>query len=1198
MSCRTRVELLLSQVKERQDLQATFKEFLAHYVSAEEQSPAQLLEVQAFVSNATVPVIPRDGDIQHSVAYSDTLAMSEASNQLSKLESPALLSSTLMTDSTAVTEAEVAQVQEPECVTESSTPSAESNAHQSPEVHEGAQKTLNQQLVEDIPNDEKPITSIKPSESPVHDTCKDRITLSIQDHGIQDNLALVSEEEGAAAVAETPVAVSTDGHLDSEDLATALHANAERDGITRNAMEDESEKPDSPVFVDHSVEEKAPLEEITSRKRCASGDPCDSTAKRIATTVTGESNEDVGIIEDHQISAQPHTVEASVVPIIPKEENISELGSSAEVSQTEVAFVTSQVKISEDGLSTFTSSDQSVDQTVRITFTAIDHDTRLSLTELCSQMPNCRLVDSSEDATHLVCTRLLRTPKTYMAVALGRSLVTPKWIQASVMRGLWLDETPWLLNDPEGETQLGVCLSRSLQRAKRRQMLGPKASLFGGLEFWLSPGACHRDICAKLIRACGGVVRQKRPTQKMALLPQPKQLIICHEDDSHVANYLMRIKTGNKAVHHEEFVLSGVLRQELDYESYQIQYVNTLQTSLKAAVAAAEAALAGNGSPPLMTPNTPLTPRLGVDQTENAQPSSHRRDSSHSIKIDHPSGRVTPKVPEPPFIACLSSTSTTPVMSLVHSDQENFKRSVQPIIPSSTAHVEEYPPLRQETHHPTASTTLPDYGLHRGPMNLGAGRGQTMGASLPRSFVGHHAASTSLQHLLTDSNTDSSIPLDHYVTPHRPQLTGESGSLVSRPQVNSTQLHVTKFSETLLPCHPQTYKGILSSASLTAPVQANIFPYDVDRPESGTTSGPQGSVRPKPSNLLLTGLSSNANPSHTTASHRPVTALTAMIVAAETGSNDLVSGMTLGNAENGSSGSFILPHSSSYRSHTSVTVPVSSVVGSSTSGLNARSAAADAHAVATATAAAASALSSSERKSIKPIKDGSNLPIPGVRSPRATLPSNFFGTDIGDPKKRVPNIQPISGGFQSLSSLDAVTSLITSQMNFQFPPATSELVNLIQTYSSPAFKETVQVGSQMNIPSCEVVGTPYGPHTAASSQQTIPLRPVSITSQVPTESDPPHVSVAVTTDTATPFEVSSSLYGFTNLSTVDQLPASLCDSDSSAHAAVVLHPSSPQAPTAATHLGEFSPSSVVGFHPVSSSSDTLTIPTSSLFESR
>ncbi|CAH8545611.1 unnamed protein product [Schistosoma rodhaini] len=229
---------------------------------------------------------------------------------------------------------------------------------------------------------------------------------------------------------------------------------------------------------------------------------------------------------------------------------------------------------------------------IRITFTAIDLESRLSLTELCLQLPDCKIVDSAEEATHLVANRLIRTPKTYMAVALGCYVVTPKWIQASVMCGYWIDETPWILSDPDSETQLGIDLKKSISIARKRQMIGPEAGLFAGLEFWFSPGACHREMCIALIKAGHGIIRQRRPTQKMALLVQPKQLIICHEDDSHVANYLMRTKTGNKAVHHEEFILSGTLRQELDFDAYQIQYVNTLRNSLKAAVAAAAAATA------------------------------------------------------------------------------------------------------------------------------------------------------------------------------------------------------------------------------------------------------------------------------------------------------------------------------------------------------------------------------------------------------------------------------------------------------------------------------------------------------------------------------------------------------------------------------------------------------------------------------
>lgn len=83
---------------------------------------------------------------------------------------------------------------------------------------------------------------------------------------------------------------------------------------------------------------------------------------------------------------------------------------------------------------------------IRITFTAIDLESRLSLTELCLQLPNCKIVDSAEEATHLVAKRLIRTPKTYMAVALGCYVVTPKWIQASVMCGYWLGKTIIILN--------------------------------------------------------------------------------------------------------------------------------------------------------------------------------------------------------------------------------------------------------------------------------------------------------------------------------------------------------------------------------------------------------------------------------------------------------------------------------------------------------------------------------------------------------------------------------------------------------------------------------------------------------------------------------------------------------------------------------------------------------------------------------
>lgn len=106
-------------------------------------------------------------------------------------------------------------------------------------------------------------------------------------------------------------------------------------------------------------------------------------------------------------------------------------------------------------------------------------------------------------------------------------------------------ETEWLLEDPEGEQNLGIQMATSYARARERRLLN-KPGLFAELEFWFSPMAHHRAVCEELVRLCGGRIRERRPTQKMALLTIPKQVIICHEEDANVAAYLMRTKTGNR----------------------------------------------------------------------------------------------------------------------------------------------------------------------------------------------------------------------------------------------------------------------------------------------------------------------------------------------------------------------------------------------------------------------------------------------------------------------------------------------------------------------------------------------------------------------------------------------------------------------------------------------------------------------------
>uniref|UniRef100_A0A5K3EFJ0 PAX-interacting protein 1 n=1 Tax=Mesocestoides corti TaxID=53468 RepID=A0A5K3EFJ0_MESCO len=194
--------------------------------------------------------------------------------------------------------------------------------------------------------------------------------------------------------------------------------------------------------------------------------------------------------------------------------------------------------------------DIAVDLEVRLVFTGMDTEARLGLLQLLAQMPKTgiapyRLVENVSEATHVITDRLVRTPKIYMAVAFGCAIVTPKWVRACLVRGDWLAESDWLLRDSEAEENLGICLAESLRISHERRLLG-EPGLFSDLEFWFAPKAYHREVCEQLVRACGGRVRERRPTQKMALLPIPRQIIICHEEEAHVASYLMRTKTGNR----------------------------------------------------------------------------------------------------------------------------------------------------------------------------------------------------------------------------------------------------------------------------------------------------------------------------------------------------------------------------------------------------------------------------------------------------------------------------------------------------------------------------------------------------------------------------------------------------------------------------------------------------------------------------
>ncbi|KAK4471651.1 hypothetical protein MN116_005059 [Schistosoma mekongi] len=791
---------------------------------------------------------------------------------------------------------------------------------------------------------------------------------------------------------------------------------------------------------------------------------------------------------------------------------------------------------------------------IRITFTAIDLESRLSLTELCLQLPDCKIVDSAEDATHLVANRLIRTPKTYLAVALGCYVVTPKWIQASVMCGYWLDETPWILYDPDSETQLGIDLKKSIGIARKRQMIGPEAGLFAGLEFWLSPGACHREMCISLIKAGHGIIRLRRPTQKMALLAQPKQLIICHEDDSHVANYLMRTKTGNKAVHHEEFILSGTLRQELDFDAYQIQYVNTLRNSLKAAVVAAAAAAlssnnknnnSDNSSVTILPPPTSL--RFDNNSTIMDAQSSLLLSSStltsfneripprcqtdllttnQHVHLSSPSS-VVQNIPCHPSTLSYQTISTSPLAKNT-SFMSSIVKSIQPtIIDTST----------DDTRIPThAYNQLSSYkfspNIIQSPMNHPQ---STCSSDLScRSIVNNNTTSrlvpkitkadTNLSYLLSRSNNvlDQISVADHLTcslerdvlnTHSSSSLSSSSGYILLsssispssgsvRHDFNNVQIDKTvgtsksisdlilsvssvdKCSTTTDPHDTTTNNNTFIMLPPKPSITAYISSFDNKRLIIGNSRPTSGSN--SNNNLLLTSTSSVADvflpnqEMRQSIVNRPVTPLTAMIVAAESAVGDLMNPLPLCNIDAVSVSTFMLPKSSSFRSPLSNVTGVNSCSNSNNSSttvnLNARIAAADANAVASATAAAASALhsnnhtpgiivnSNSSTEVINKAGIGLTVSTPvcvGIsirpsRNNTLTTNSQLSTSELTDSSMSLLcNIQqqPLLSSFSSSSSfqsklqptsgsLDVMETLVRSQTGFKIIPPNVDSINI------------------------------------------------------------------------------------------------------------------------------------------------------------
>ncbi|KAH9518689.1 PAX-interacting protein 1 [Bulinus truncatus] len=175
-------------------------------------------------------------------------------------------------------------------------------------------------------------------------------------------------------------------------------------------------------------------------------------------------------------------------------------------------------------------------------------------------------VTNPRHCTHLVCPSLVRTIKFFVAINTCHYIVTKEWLEDSSIQEKFLDESDYALKDEMGEASFNCHLAESLRRARSRQ-------LFQGLTFYITPSvappACE---LISIIESAGGIVVKRRPSVKQitASLDEkgnPKIIVITCLNDLHLS---LDLRNRKLPVFNAEFVLTGVMRQEVDYNIFRI----------------------------------------------------------------------------------------------------------------------------------------------------------------------------------------------------------------------------------------------------------------------------------------------------------------------------------------------------------------------------------------------------------------------------------------------------------------------------------------------------------------------------------------------------------------------------------------------------------------------------------------------------
>jgi len=147
-----------------------------------------------------------------------------------------------------------------------------------------------------------------------------------------------------------------------------------------------------------------------------------------------------------------------------------------------------------------------------------------------------------------------------MCLARGAHILSPTWIEAMIKENRYISYDKYYLEDTTAETRYGFQLRESVRLAKQRP-------IFKDYKFFCTKETSPPyDDLKDIVEAAGG-----KFIEKIVNMNRPGKDLICIVAQAHKSEFEELFKKGVPIVS-EEFALSGISKQKLDFDAYVIVF--------------------------------------------------------------------------------------------------------------------------------------------------------------------------------------------------------------------------------------------------------------------------------------------------------------------------------------------------------------------------------------------------------------------------------------------------------------------------------------------------------------------------------------------------------------------------------------------------------------------------------------------------